>query len=342
MAEKTRWHGIQAFSRPSSKFNTSQATPIYRCLRRQNTDYASDLDTDTFFLQNFGRHFLARKGGEAIDRISCLFQEYYTRNLVKNASGMVSDRYTFFRQFWDPSIIARFDILVIGTLVTNIHILTFWMIAFVFGDPDLLSALRAELDALPLVSAPDGLAEDILTINTASILQRCPLLNSTWLETLRVSSSSISSRSVLADTPLPNGQLLKEGAQILISAGAIHRSPSVWGPDAASFNPRRFLDEGALATSRRAALLPFGGGTAYCPGRHLVRDQVLCLIVALVVGFDVTEAGRDGLRVPDMGRSLSVEVVRPPVRGLRVHFRRRKGYENLRVKMEVPVADGSF
>lgn len=308
--------------------------------RKRDADPFSDLDSDTFFLQNFGRNFMARKGCEAIDRISSLFQEYYGRNLVKGACGMVSDRYAFFRQFWDPSTIARFEILVIGTLVTNIHILTFWMVAFVFGDPELLSELRAELDALSLVDARCESTEEVLTVNTASILERCPLLNSVWLETLRMSNSSISSRSVLADTTLPTGHFLKKGAQIIISAGAIHRSPEIWGPDAASFNPRRFLDEKTFSGPRKKALLPFGGGTAYCPGRHLVRDQVLCLIVALVVGFEVTEAGRDGLEVPEMGRSLSVEVVRPPVRGVKVHVRRRAGYEGLKFEMDVPTVDG--
>lgn len=284
---------------------------------------------------------MARKGGAAIDRISALFQEYYARNLVKNASGVISDRYAFFRQFWDPSTIARFEILVIGTIVTNIHILTFWMVVFIFGDQELLSTLRAELDALDLISTACESTEEVLTINTASILQRCPLLNSIWHETLRVSSSSISSRAVLSDTTLPGGHLLKKGARVIISAGAIHRSPAVWGPDAASFNPRRFLNEDALSGTRKSALLAFGGGTAYCPGRHLVRDQVLCLVVALVVGFEVKEVGREGLRVPEMGRSLSVEVMRPPLSGLRTDIRRRKGYENLKIEMEVPVADGA-
>ena len=284
---------------------------------------------------------MARKGGAAIDRISALFQEYYARNLVKNASGMISDRYTFFRQFWDPSTIARFEILVIGTIVTNIHILIFWMIVFIFGDPELLSTLRTELDVLGLISTACESTEEVLTINTASILQRCPLLDSIWLETLRVSSSSISSRAVLSDTTLPSGHFLKKGARIIISAGAIHRSPAVWGPDAASFNPRRFLNEDALSGARKAALLPFGGGTAYCPGRHLVRDQVLCFVVALVMGFEVTEVGREGLRIPEMGRSLSVEVMRPPVTGFKTDIRRRKGYENLKIEMEVPVADGA-
>lgn len=251
---------------------------------------------------------------------------------------MISDRYGFFRQFWDPSTIARFEILVIGTVVTNIHILTLWMIAFIFGDSVLLSALRAELDELSLVSTPRGSTVEVLTINTASILQRCPLLNPVWLETLRVSNSSISSRSVLSDTTLPSGHLLKKGARIIVSAGAIHRSPAVWGPDAVSFDPRRFLSEDKLSGTRKSALLPFGGGTAYCPGRHLVRDQVLCLVAALVAGFEMEESGREGLRIPEMGRSVSVEVIRPPVTGLRTNIRRRKGYENLRIETEVPVA----
>lgn len=323
MVEITRWRGIGASSRPSSKPHSAELPNVNPW--RVDSDPFSDLDTDTFFLQNFGRNFMARKGGAAIDRISALFQEYYARNLVKNASGMISDRYTFFRQFWDPSTIARFEILVIGTIVTNIHILTFWMVVFVFGDPELLSALRAELDGLDLISTACDSTEEVLTTNTASMLRRCPLLNSVWLETLRVSSSSISSRAVLSDTTLPGGHLLKQGARAIIAAGAIHRFPAVWGPDAASFNPRRFLSDEALSGARKSALLPFGGGTAYCPGRHLVRDQVLCLVVALVVGFEVKEAGREGMRIPEMGRSLSVEVMRPPVVGLRTDIRRRKG-----------------
>jgi len=77
----------------------------------------------------------------------------------------------------------------------------------------------------------------------------CPTLVSVFRETLRVHNAGISLRKVLKDTFISDTYHLRKDAIVLMPTRAIHTDNYIWGPDASSFNHRRFLPD------RREALL---------------------------------------------------------------------------------------
>ena len=59
---------------------------------------------------------------------------------------------------------------------------------------------------------------------------------------------------------------------------------NVFGIDVEEFNFRRFLDNSTLAKSK--SYTPFGGGPMLCPGRFMVRGEVLIFVALLLERFE--------------------------------------------------------
>ncbi len=74
-------------------------------------------------------------------------------------------------------------------------------------------------------------------------------------------------RTALVDTRLPDGRAVRAGDVVMIDRAAIHRDTSVFGSDAAVFNPHRETPERIAPYG-----LAFGGGRHQCIGRPLVSD----------------------------------------------------------------------
>jgi cytochrome P450 len=68
-------------------------------------------------------------------------------------------------------------------------------------------------------------------------------------------------------------------------------------PDAATFNPERWLGDGsATASSAKRISMPFGAGPRICPGRYLALLKIKLAIAVLLANFDIDEVSTpDGL-----------------------------------------------
>jgi len=92
-----------------------------------------------------------------------------------------------------------------------------------------------------------------------AFLQRCVH------ETVRLQPSSpIAMRWALGDIDLSGGVHLPEGSRLVIDLMAVNRDPSVFGPDADAFDPRRELPGGVAPWG-----LSFGLGMHACIGQDL-------------------------------------------------------------------------
>ena len=152
----------------------------------------------------------------------------------------------------------------------------FWMIAYLLFDTPLLDAIRKEV--APAITAT--------TINTEYLLHSCPLLNAVWDETLRQTAFAASVRFITEDVVLPNSPvILRKGNRIMMPQRQLHFDESIFGADARTFNPERFLKNPKLRSS--GSYRPFGGGTTLCPGRHLAKVTSLAFVAALVSRFDM-------------------------------------------------------
>lgn len=146
--------------------------------------------------------------------------------------------------------------------------LCFWLLSYILWDPSLLARIRREI-------AP---AFQTGTLDLAYLMS-CPLLESIFFECLRVSTGAVSARRVTSPITI-GGKVLKPGREVLIKHRALHLNEQVWGDSAGCFDPERFVKNGSL--SGHSSYRPFGGGSTYCPGRVIARQEV-CIFVALAL-----------------------------------------------------------
>jgi cytochrome P450 len=151
--------------------------------------------------------------------------------------------------------------------------------AYLVQNPDLCTTIRDEV--APIVSTgrtPNEISD---------CLDRCPRLLAVYQETLRIVTSSVSVRNVVKPLVL-GGKLLRPGSRVLIPYRQILMDEAVFGPDAANFNPVRFLNDKTL--SKSPSFRPFGSGTTHCPGRFLAQKEILTFIGVALSRFDVYKA----------------------------------------------------
>ena len=147
----------------------------------------------------------------------------------------------------------------------NAHKIAFWIFAHLLHDPPFLAALRAETDA---ACSGEG------NINMNILLTACPHLDAIWYETLRLYNASSAVREAVAPCVV-GGTNIRKGDTILGPFRQFHLNRGIFGSDAQTFNPRRFLENRALPRTKGYA--PFGGGHTYCPGRLFAQREIYML-----------------------------------------------------------------
>ena len=242
----------------------------------------------------------------------------------------------------DPIEIARVELALLHGATVNTVPSLFWTVVHVFAQPELVTAIRNE--ALPLVkltsASSDGQQEALFPIKLLD--SACPLLLSSYQEVTRLANKAMSTRHVMEDTLLTDARgreyLVRAGSTVVMPATG-HSAANVWGPDVDEFKPQRFLDwPDKAARERHAAYMPFGGGKHLCPGRNLAKAEILGLVVALALAFEMKDAassGKQPITVPKIEPARLGQRVGKPVglkRGkkLAVRLRTRKGWEDVR------------
>ncbi|KAJ6561561.1 cytochrome P450 [Mycena vulgaris] len=170
-----------------------------------------------------------------------------------------------------------------------------WLLYELANHPDDQARLRAEIVACRQAGQIDF---------SATELENLPFLNACIKEVLRYHPISpwISRQSAEHDViPLSKPLLTKSGEYIneievgpnqpiLISTCGYNRLESVFGEDAAHWNPSRFLDpalrDGKVSVGLYANLLTFSGGPSGCIGYRFAILEMLAVIVELIEKFE--------------------------------------------------------
>ena len=136
-------------------------------------------------------------------------------------------------------------------MVGNTIPTTFWLLIHIYSRPDLLAAIRAELQQICRPQDIDATANEhksggLLVLNVTDIRSHCPLLVSTWDETLRLTSGIATMRYTHDDAYIGTASghrqwLLKKGATVQMPTAFIHTDRNTWGDNARKFDPTRFL-----------------------------------------------------------------------------------------------------
>ncbi|KAF2136165.1 uncharacterized protein K452DRAFT_259486 [Aplosporella prunicola CBS 121167] len=128
------------------------------------------------------------------------------------------------------------------------------------------------------------------TEDLADKLESMPYLNAICNEVLRLYPTvPVTARDAIRNTTI-GGQHVPKGTQVLIAPWAINRSPSLWGSDAESFRPERWIDPDGHANNHGGApsnycQLTFLHGPRSCIGQKFARAELRALIAAFVGKF---------------------------------------------------------
>jgi cytochrome P450 len=279
---------------------------------------------------NFLPSLTATAGHRARLDFAQAFKRYYDNNHHLNASAIIQARYkTQKAGGFTSDDIASFDIGLMLASTMNSIPAVFWLLTNIYSSPSLLASLRTEL--APIFTVNEGKA----TLSVSALNTKCPLLVSTWQETLRLTDATVSARMVTEDTLLDNQYFLKKGAFIQLACGPMHTSPSIWGSSSTSFVPSRFTPSSVATLSkdekkqRKAGYAPFGGGVVLCPGRYFATTEILGVVATMVMGYEITSAHGVALHVPAMEKQKMSVQVKHPVGDLDVCIVRRQGWEEV-------------
>ncbi|PBK74089.1 cytochrome P450 [Armillaria solidipes] len=196
-----------------------------------------------------------------------------------------------------------------NALQANSNPAAFWLLLHIVTIPGLADRIRKSI-------APAFDIEGKVT--NLGLMVNDPLLRSTFNETLRLYSTSVSVRRVTEDTII-SGYTFRKGGVVMCPVRPHHWDADIWGPDVEEFVPDRFIRESTNGLIKGDAKLtrPFGGGTSLCPGRFFASNEIISFVGAILLKYDIRlEAGesipRPNLSVPSLAFSApmnDVEVV---------------------------------
>lgn len=152
--------------------------------------------------------------------------------------------------------------------------------AMIGCHPDVRSRVNAEVRSAT-TSSKIGLEDALQLPYTQACLKEAQRLHP-------VIGMSIS-RKVPAGGMSVHGFHIPPGSTVGCNPVSLHRNPDIFGPDADSFVPERWL-QGADTSALRAMErfnLTWGSGGRTCPGRHLAEMVLHKVVPALVREFDV-------------------------------------------------------
>jgi cytochrome P450 len=143
-----------------------------------------------------------------------------------------------------------------------------WTLHLLAGHPEILEAVRTELDTVLGGRTPTAADLPMLSVTRAAIDEAIRIFPPVWLL----------SRRAIADDVVA-GEKVPAGSLICLSPWLLHRHPDFWtAPE--EYRPERFL---MPANSRPSHLyIPFGGGPRICLGQYFALTEAT-LVLATVL-----------------------------------------------------------
>ncbi|KAL8873897.1 MAG: hypothetical protein Q9174_000700 [Haloplaca sp. 1 TL-2023] len=270
----------------------------------------------------------ARKGRQARIKFTDAMTEYFNDNGPETGSDLIKARWEGNVKHGVAQYAGRFEIGdLIGVLI-NATPTFFWLLVHIYARPSLLADLREEVSGI-VEQTSSGLSQTVRSIDVSRLKASCPLLHSTYQETLRVQTHNTNSRWVIKDTLLADQYFLKEDSVIQMPGHFIHSLPSVWGNDADTFVPGRFMQIEKKQREDRSKQHPasfrsFGGGKTLCPGRHFATAEICAAAAMFIMRFDMMSADGGDWMIPDHAHGKVASAVPPPAKDIRVKVTTRE------------------
>jgi hypothetical protein len=207
--------------------------------------------------------------------------KYMRKGGYETASGLVRKRFEHHREHFGLGLedIGRGELVNTFAVLGNTTPCALWVLYHIFSDDRVLADIRREVSALVREENSKVGSADC-SIDLASIRTACPILLSTFQETMRHRAVNPGPRVLLEDVLLDDGVLLKKGSMLMIPAPVQHTAVTAWGEDACEFDHLRFArkPEAGRKKPNRVGFRAFGGcllfTCQFC--RHHIRTITIC------------------------------------------------------------------
>lgn len=230
---------------------------------------------------------------------------------------------------------ARIEACLGSGLLSNTVPTTFWLMFDLYSRPKLLEQLREEIRNNALyMNGNDA------TIDVVDLRDKCPLLVSTFQESLRFRASGAPTRFVYEDMMLDDRYLLRAGSIVYTPMRTVHSHPDVWGQSSSDFIPDRFLKSNPR---KLGGFLGFGVSPSICPGRHFASGEIISFAAAMILRFDLSPVKAPSSWVePRLNLSSVVATSTPPGEPFLVNMKVRDEYRDFSWDFRVSKGKGQF
>lgn len=280
----------------------------------------------TFLLLGVAPRWIAGKAYNARGLIFNAMKKYFSGGGQDNSSHLTKARYNVYvKNGLSTDDIAHFELSSIIGLLINATPSVFWLLFYIYSIPGLLEDVRFEIanvTSTGILNTQDDRKKH--SINVVELREKCPLLLSTYRETLRLKTNNAYTRWVRQDTLLNDRYLLKEGSIVQVPGASMHADPALWGPDVKDFNPRRFMK--GETNHRPGVFRSFGGGATLCPGRHFALIEIVSTAAMFVMRYDMKPQGGTWEEPKTEGNDV-ISSISPPTSRFDVAITTREGYE---------------
>ncbi|KAH7085705.1 cytochrome P450 [Paraphoma chrysanthemicola] len=226
----------------------------------------------------------------ARETVAAAMTNYMRNGGHLSASGLVRMRYEHHHEQFGLSLedLARGELGNTFAVLGNTAPCAFWLIYHIFSSPAALAAVRHEVSDL-VQEKHDRNGDVVKTVDFSLIRTSCPILQSTFQETMRVRAVNPGPRVLLEDVHLDGHYLLKKGSMLMIPATVQHSDVEAWGANVSEFDYLRFCRKPDSGHKRpnRVAFRAFGGGHILCPGRQFASTEIMVFAALLVLLFDI-------------------------------------------------------
>ncbi|RHZ54763.1 hypothetical protein Glove_423g70 [Diversispora epigaea] len=133
-------------------------------------------------------------------------------------------------------------------------------------------------------------------IPTFDQINKLEYLNAVVKETLRVDPPAPVVLRVSNKDDFINDYFIPKGTIITIPINAIHKLPSIWGPDSNEFKPSRWLDPNISSPDSKInsnySWIPFLTGARSCIGSKMALNEIKVLLAILIRNFEFRDEGK--------------------------------------------------
>ncbi|KUL90560.1 hypothetical protein ZTR_00393 [Talaromyces verruculosus] len=154
----------------------------------------------------------------------------------------------------------------------------------------------------------------------------CPRILAVMWETLRLFTPVHSLRCVNGTQQLAGPEdrthLLSGPMDVLVCFQIIHYDTTIWGADAAEFNPKRWFDKNnQLIKPPKDTFLPWSGGPRVCPGMKISQVEFVAIMATLFRHAKCEALPLTINEKPEEGRKRLVDIMEDSISKLTLQVR---------------------